>query len=639
MNDLTGLPDFSRVIASTSATMIAPFGGDCYSVLPRDLQLATNTDGSPKFELDLVRNLGDPSATGQYAELDFSIAGDFSLDAALSQVRTVSSAATVKPIVMDAGFGRLFATASAGTIPLPADMLAPVPLGWWTEDLARWTIRTSRDAGELIKGALNGQSSLLLGARVEASTSGVAPRLPVYAQFNPTTLLTSLLASHADRSISVAEIVSFFFSSPLSQYPVTLTAVPEGSQANLAQIMTDRIIATYADLAPSPAITDSAFVQFKPANQIDTATTRWDLNEPTLVMRPYIFTLDPFSSIRALNNATILASLVKEITVPALGIGLYSVDLTASLPPSRIGISALGARVELPPNLPTRPFSISKTALFTPPDDNGTVELTLGANETLEYTVTCFSVIAAGDFVQQYESSPQHHSEAWVQLSTGDFPLSFAHIIASSRLLDLANIDGVLSYQVGARGVQQAFKLSATNPDIAVAAPASATTSSISLQAVLLDGSVSLTLPAMALGRIQLDVNSFAGYGPHTATIECELSTGEAPLFIEFVAELQASDSLAIPGKVALTADQSNATWSYVATSPFHPGYYFRVAAVPGNPPVSWSGPYSSDTVLKLDARGAVITGPAVASLNSSSPAASTTRATDSDQAPSLVSQ
>jgi hypothetical protein len=638
MTDLTGLPDFSNVIASTAATMIAPFGGESYSVLPQDLQLAANADGSPKFELDLVQNLGDLSASGQYAELDFSIAGNFPLDAALSQARTTSPAATVKPITMDGGFGRLYATASAGTIPLPADMLTPVPLGWWSEDLARWTIRTSRDAGELIKGALSGQSSLLLGARVEASVPGVAPRLPVYAQFNPTTLLTSLLASHADRSIAVAEIFSFFFSAPLSQYPVTLTTVPGGSQASLAQIMTDRVVAAYASLTPSPGIADSAFVQFGPIDQIDTAATRWDLNEPTLVMRPWIFTLDPFSSIRALNNAAVLASLVKEITVPALSIGLYHVDLTASLPPSRVGISALGVRVELPPSPPARPFSISKTALFTPPGDSGSVDLTLGADETLEYAVTCFGVIAAGDFVQQYESAPQNHNETWVQLSAGDFPLNFAHVIASSRLLNLANIVGALSYQVGDRTVQQSFKLSAGSPDIAVAAPTTATACSIALQAVPLDGGAPLAPPAMALGQIQLDVNSFAGYGPHTVTVGCHLAAGDAPLFIEFIPELQAANSQAIPGKVALTSEQPSANWGYVAISPFHPGYCFRVAAAPGNPPVSWSVPRSSDAPLTLDLNGAVIPDSGLTSSNTSSPGAPVAGASDSDPVPSLVS-
>lgn len=637
MADLTGLPDFANMIVSTTANMFAPFGTGSYSVLPQNLQLATKADGSPKIELDLVQDLGDFSASGQYAELDFSIAGDFPLDTALTLARADSATATVKPITMDDGFGRLYASASAGTIPLPADLLNPVPLGWWSEDLARWTIRTSRDGGELIKGALNGQSSLLLGARVEVSVPGIAPRLPVYAQFDPGALLTTLLANHPDRSIGVAEIYSFFFSAPLSQYPASLTLVPEGSQAMLAQIMTDRVIAAYAALAPSPGVTDSAFVRFKPLDQIDTATTRWDLNEPALVMRPWIFTLDPFSSIRALNDAAVLAGIIKEINVPALSVGLYKVDLTASLPPSRNGISVLGARVEVPPNPPTRPFSISKTVVFTPPDDAGSLNFALGANESFNYTVKCFGVIAAQDYVQEYESVAQPHNEPWVQLAASDFPLNFAHVIASSRLLLLANIVGNLTYQVGNRTVQQSFKLSTANPEVAVAAPTNATASSIQLQAAPLDGSAPLALPAADLGRIELDVNSFPGYGPHTVTVQSQLKTGDAPLFIELISELQASSSQVIPGKVALTPDEPKTSWGYVATSPFHPGYCFRVAAAPGDPSASWSKPLSPDATLMVDATGVLIQESTVNPSNSSSPDFQAAAKTDSAPVPSLV--
>jgi hypothetical protein len=637
MADLTGLPDFAAMVTSSGATLIAPFGGGSYSVLPQQLQLAMNPDGSPKFELDLVQCLGDLTATGQYAELDFSLAGEYPLDAALSLARTTASAATVRPVTMDGGFGRLYATASTNTVQLSADMLAPIPLGWGIADLARWTMRMSRDAGELIKGALQGQSSLLLGARIEASVPGVAPRLQVYVQFDPTALLTALLGSHADGLIAVADIFSFFFSAPLSEYPVTLTAVPEGNQANLAQIMTDRVIAAYAALAPSPDVTDNAFVQFRAIDQIDTATTRWDLDEPTLVMRPWIFMLDPIGSMRALNNSAVLSSVVKETIVPTLELGLYRVDLTASLPPSRVGISAVGARVEMPPNPPARPFSISKTVLFAPPDDSGSVDLALGATEGLKYSVTCFGVIAAPGFAQQYESVAQTFTQTWAQLAQGDFPLSFAHVTVSSRLLSLATINGVLSYQVGTRAVQQRFTLDVNNPEITVAAPAASTGASIVLQGVPLDEGSPVLLPVAGLGRIQLDVNSFAGYGPHVVTIECHLDPGSVPLFIEFVPELQAANTQAIPGKVALTVEEASTTWGYVATSPFHPGYCFRMAAESDGSPAAWSAPRSSDGVLMLNGDGTVVPDSAAAMVNAASAVSPQVIASVSGQASSLA--
>src|SRR5665213_1864672 len=279
MADLSGYPDFGAPLASPEADLIAPFGQGAYSVLPRQLVLAMRPDGSPKFELDLVNCAGDFSAGGQYAELDFSLSGDYPLAGALALARQGAPTATVKPVAMDGGFGRLYATVTE--VALPADVLNPVPLGWWTADLAHWTTRLSSVSGELLKDALQAQSALLLGARVEASVAGVAPRLPVVAQFEPSTLLTALLAGRAARSMPVPDVLSFF-SAPMAALKVTLTALPACAEALLAQIMTDRMIASYATLTPAPAAMDPAYVQFRPLNSDDASTVSWDLNEPTL---------------------------------------------------------------------------------------------------------------------------------------------------------------------------------------------------------------------------------------------------------------------------------------------------------------------------------------------------------------------
>jgi hypothetical protein len=624
--DLTGLPDFDAIVSpphsvvNTLGDIIAPFDSGSYYVLPGQLQLATNPDGSPKFKLELMQYLGDVSASGQFAVLSFSLAGDFFLERALGAVRTATLSAAVKPVTIDSGFCRLYQTSTA--VSLPGDLLIPTPLGSLSGDLASWTIRMSRDAGELIKGALQGQTSLLLGARVEAAVAGVAPRLPVFVQFDPTALLTALLARFPDRTMAVADVLAFF-TAPVANYPLTLTAVPSGSEATLAQIMTDRVIAAYAALTPSPGINDTAFVRFLPMDQIETAITRWDLNEPTVVMRPWIYTLDPIGSMRVLNDPSLLANVLQEITIPTLSLGTRRIYVTASLPPSRVGIAATGVRLAMPSNPPTRFFPITETGTENSPIDvvsfgssapgsattAGYVDLMLGATEPLQYTVTCFALIAAGEFVQEYESAPQPHNENWLQVAAGDFPLTFAYVIARSQLLQLATIKGTLMYKVGQHQVQQPFKLTACNGgevEVSVAAPSVATGISIELQGVPLDGSSPIWLPATGPGRIELDVNSFTGYGPHAVTVRCNLGVGSTPVFIELISELEAGMPGALPGKIALTADLPSATWNYFASSPFHPGFCFRVAAAPGNAAAPWSAPCSPDTILRLDADGSV---------------------------------
>jgi len=447
---------------------------------------------------------------------------------------------------------------------------------------------------------------LLLGARIEAWMPGVAPRLQVLVEFDPSKLLTALLTGRSDRLMSIPDIMSFF-AAPAVASAATFTPAPDGSAAQLAQIMTDRVVAAYGDPAPSPRATDPAFVQFRPMAQINTAVTRWDLNAPAYAIRPLVMSFDPVSGMHILNDPAVLAKMVRDISVPALTLGMYRVDLTASLPRSRVGLEAIGARVELAPNPPARPFSVSKTTLFVAPDDRGFLELALAPAEALAFSVTCFAVIGAGGFVKEYDSTPRQHTEAWIQLDADGFPLAFAIIVASSELLHLATIKGVLTYQVEARELQQPFELAAADDErveVAVAAPAVATDVTMALTAVPLDGGSPVSLPIAAPGRIELDVNSFAGYGPHLVTVQGLLGAEAPPLFIELVTEPDANSAEHPPSKVALTSEQPTATWGYVATSPFRSGYCYRVAAAEGATPAAWSAPLSPDSVLVVNAVG-----------------------------------
>lgn len=597
MAELTGLPDFSMIRSTPDVAVVGPFGNGSYSVLPSELILAANGDGTPKFELSLVKRVEDFSASGQYAELDFSLIGSYQLDAGLTVARASDSGATVKPAEIGGGFGRLYETGSS--VQLPPELLTPVALRWWSSDLARWTTRISADAGELLKGALQGDSSLLLGARVDVFVNGVAPRLAVYAEFDPVALLSALIGARANRAMAVSDVLAFF-ATPAGSLPLTLTTLPPGCEAILAQILTDRVVAEYGALIPAPNLADPPYVQFKTAAEIDTGITRWDLAEPAAVWRPWVFTLDPIGSVKALNDPAVLAAVVKNVTVPALNIGFHQVDFTATLPPSRVGIAAVGARLSVPPNPPARTFSVEETVLFTPPDDEGSCRFTLGATETTQYDVTCFAVIAANDFAQQYESAATSHTEPWVQLGAGDFPLIFSHISASAQLLRLANVHGTQRYQIGTRQVQQDFTLTLDGAsEVTVAAPSQASELAIALEALPLDGAPAVALPTAGPGRIALDVNSFAGYGPHSVLIHATVNQGDA-LFAEFAPELIAATSNVRGAMFALTSDQPRASWSYFAMSPFHSGYCYRTAATADATPGPWSPARLPGAVLEL---------------------------------------
>ena len=110
-----------------------------------------------------------------------------------------------------------------------------------------------------------------------------------------------------------------------------------------------------------------------------------------------------------------------------------------------------------------------------------------------------------------------------------------------------------------------------------------------------------LTLPPLIPGRIELDVTVFREFGPHRIAIHSALESDRL-LALDFLAEERAAD--AVPDQIFLTVAQPNATWGYVASSPFRAGYQYRTSASGGVPAGTWSPVLSPFAALELDANG-----------------------------------
>lgn len=608
MAQLTGLPDFQACTSAGSVTMFAPFASGNYAVLPQQFVVAQDADGNPKFQLELIKRLGDFSNAGQYAVLDFALDGDFSLDDALTAVRSADANSTVVPISVNSGFARLYPTTDE-VVPT-ADLLAPVPLGWTGSDYVRWTMRLSMTAGELMKGAVLG-GSLLLGARIEFDVLGVAPRVPVAVEFDPTQLLPLLLSGRSTRQMAASDVLAVF-TGPAQNYPLKVIGTPSG---DFAEAVTSRIIAAYGSLVPSPGTTDPAYIAFKEPSQLEAGTVHWDLSQPGTGNRQWVLMLDPLVSLRAAAAKNGIDSLVKEVAISPLQIGFCNVDFTTNLPAHRVGVPALWVDVQVAANPPSRPSSINEQLTLTEPEDAGSVQFRLSPGEPLSFTLTGSAVVVAGQSEWQLPPDPpdpadppvsRQCSDVWVQLTAGDFPVTFAHVTAVSRLTALAKLTMVLTYTFKGQVVQQQFMLTASAPDIAVGIPRAASNASLAITATPGDGSSALTLPLMTPGRITVDVTSFREYGPHIIPIQANFNGSTNPLFLDLLREDQAIDTTDVSGKVVLTADQPSTTWGYVAASPFHAGYRYRRSGTTDNPPAPWSPVLSPFTPLAVNADGTI---------------------------------
>jgi hypothetical protein len=605
MNNLAGMPNLKAPLLAGELVLYPPYESGSYSLLPRQISVAVDAMGKPKFTLVLLKTSNPSDTAGQYAVLDLSLGGDFPLDPALQAARTATPDATVKPIIINRGYARLYATTA--TVQLPADLTVPVPLGWSGPDLGRWTTHLSVESGELIKGAIANQS-FPFSARIEFDFLGVVAPLGVGIEFDPRQLLTALLAGSSNRQLAYADLLKFF-TQPRENLPLTIQGALTNTGAGLFPVvLADRVATAYSVLAPSPSPTDSAVGQFTDPATLPVGKVQWDLSQPCPVLRQCVFLLDSLLE----SAAGVGPDLVREVSVPPLELGFYQINLTANLPANRIGVPALGVTLEIPAKPPFRAAAINQTLTFTPPQDQGSFSFQLSPGETLGYTISGFAVIAAGSQAQEYTSPPRPHGEAWIQLQSTDFPVQFSHLQASSRLLQLAQIEGIASYSGPGQTMAQSFTLSQQVPDVAVAVPAAAAmNAALTLTAVPADGSPPVALPVLPFGNTTIDLPSFREYGPHIIAITCAFEAGGAtdPVFIELIPDAEmnpAATQSSPPARRIFTPDQPGDSWGYVAGSPFRAGYRYRFAAAAGAPASAWSEVQSPFAPLVLTPKAAL---------------------------------
>jgi hypothetical protein len=569
--------DFGRPLQGGPAPLFAAFGVGPFAMLPRGARIAQR-NGAPALSLSLVRQSDRPGEAGDYAVLDLEVEEDLPLDEALALVRDAHGDATIAPAPVALGFARL--TSAGSAVALPADALAPVPLGWSAAGGARWTAYLSLDSGELIKGGLlNGAA--LFGAWLELSFAGVAARAAATAAFVPAALVEALLPEGGSRAIGTSQLLE-----RLSGAGLPLDIDGGLSPTTVAQPICDRLLSSYAVLIPAAAAGGSPCFRFDADLPLEQIT--WDLQAPADGVRAITLTLDPLAP------SEDQAALIREVVIPPLDLGFREVVATANLPRARSGVPAIGVRLSLPPDPPERPSGINQTATFTPPDDLARVDFRLGLNEDLAYTVTPFALLVAGAVVAELDGDARPGVGPWLRTQPNDFPVRFAHITASDRLLAQATIAGALTYTWNGRSASQAIALQPGSAEAAVAAPAAARDASITLTARAASGAAA-TLGPLPLGVIRLDLPSFSGYGPHRIAIAAQLPADAPPLDVDL-----SSEDGAAQGSVTLTASSPMSQWGYVAGSPFASGYHYRARGG------AWSAPLPFGASLMLKADGSM---------------------------------
>lgn len=591
---LEGMPDFQAPLQNKGVTVLAPFQDQgTYTLLPTGLGIARQADGIGDFHLGIVRPENPLLPPKPHGMLDFRLQAVFPMEEGLAVVRAQKAGAVLEQAVFRDGFVQLFPVGELkGTAP---QLFVPRPINFQGLGVARFFCDLDIASALLVKDMLTANTAPLR-AQAHLEVWGVAPRLPQQVSFDPATFLQYLhTKTGADGRISRAELVGAFTAA--NDVPWTVQGKIDDLAA-FAECMADHVRARFASLA-APIQADSAPLLALPAaDQFGSGAFSWDLNEPIATGRIVSLDFDPLAAARELVSTRGIDAVVSMDTVQRLQTGIVSLAVTANLPLMRQGVLSLGVTTKVPPKMPFRPQEINSTLELEEPGDSGSVQVQLSPKEKFAYRYQTFVILQDSTGMRRLEGDETTHEGEQLELNISDFPVNFVSLEAADRLLATGTVSGTLRYD----DAQSSFSLTASQPRLALAVPRDAS-ATLEFQFQSVDKAHVLHLGPAPAGATHLDLSSFREYGPQTLDVRCTFHDGAALLAIDLLPE-GASDTPNNITVIGMTPNSPQKQWTWFATSPFAPGYRYRIHTNQGegNP---WSDVRSPFEPLLLDSAAA----------------------------------
>jgi hypothetical protein len=572
MGAFWGLPDFGARQPTGDFEICASYEPGPYLLWPNDLAVGLLAPGRPDFQIVLVRS---SEGGADYGVFELGIGRQQDTDGALAWLRGVDAKATVAAAPFQSGFIRL--VAGPDLITVPPDLQQPSPIGWGGINATRWSFKLSPDSALILKAGLT--STIVLTARAEVEVAGVAPRVPSTAVFDPSKLLAPLVPADATSRQIPRTMLDAYFNDSLSNLPgLSLEGNPAPDRQAFALAMADRVRMRFGRFVPSPGGAGPSYLEL--AADVPSGTFRWNLAEPIQVLRPWVFTLDPFKAARDLAKVSGIDALYHEVTTTPVPFGFFQVDVSALLPPVRLGLIDLGAVIEVAAKPPFRPQLETHTVPFTPPEDHAVVQLRLSPLERLHYQSRTYAEVVESTGVRRLDDDPIDQTDEAIRFQPHDFPVDLLEMSGDPSLFALATLSGTLSYAgPDATQASTTFSLSAAQPKVSVALPRDAVQAAITVTAKPVPSAGAPAGATIALGPLPavgqlFTLGSFTEYGLHKVSIGCTFAADSAGVYaIDVVADGRPETDLVT---FFLTRDNPTADWSYVATSPFAAGYRWR---------------------------------------------------------------
>jgi hypothetical protein len=549
-------------------------------VLPQTMTMAVRPDGSPDFQIDLVR-ARDASLAG-YGAIDLRVRPGVDLDSA----RRALGDDDVQIGGVRGGWLRLLVREpgkTGGTTVVPPLAFAPNGLG-----VVRLAAMLTAEAASLLKNALV-EGIVLVEAWAELCVDGVSPRVDATVEIDVDALRRALPADASSAPVRRSDVIAALVK------PGVLSGAPAAGDAlEIADAVADRLRVLAATLVPSPG-TD--VVEWWALRLEDgQARLRWDLREAVTATRVHPLRFDPVALVRQATAAGGLDRLVVTRDVIDLRTGDVPVLVTANIPEKRSPVFRCGVDLDAPARLPDRPSAIRETIELEPPLDRRDVLMRFSARESPEYGVQTFVVVQTNGGVREWRSARVAHTGRDVRLTPDDFAVRFLPVQASPQLLAAGDVAVTATWD----GDSQHLAIADAAGDTLVVPRAAATVTCTCV--VTKDGRAIRADAPVGDGPIVLDLPLFRESGSHAIDIVVTFADGPSLVAIELKPEAAADRDAVV---VSFTPAAATRRWTWLASSPFTPGFRYRLFTA-GAAPGPWSAPQSPFDALHLDARALV---------------------------------
>ena len=541
--------------------------------VPDRLTLETDRQGAPQLLLALVRQPGGGFVGGRL-ELGLAVQADPSgIAQALvgAKVRSAVALANVRHavITVSAALGPL------GSTPLaPPQVLAGESLG-----VVR-AVLTLDAAGATLAARLIEDATLPVNAAVQVLFVAAAPRIPIVLTYDPRRIVQWLAARFGEE----ARLTAADLGRALDEALGTSDLRVDGDFRSLDPVLRATTLGLrFSGRVARRPLSNPAALQLVPSGSVAHGRERLDLAARGAVTTELALAMDPLGVARGMRGGD-LRSLVRRVDVEPLSTGRARVTLTANLPEPIAGLQALVADFRVPEAPPFRPVGETVSVSLGEPHRSGQAELRLFPGERLSGQARLRALVDSGGTGAEFEGAWREAEGDHVLLGIQDFPVPLLVVRALRSLLDHAVVDisGAATVRLDRHTPAAAVPLvnDAVPPQIVVRP---------------LEGGRDIRIEPGDARRLDLDTVMLPGFGLHQA----RLTTSDAkPFMFEWRPE---ADEAASPSALRMGADRLEAEVSWVAVSPFRPGFVWRTVREGVAGP--WSAPVlpADDLVVRIE--------------------------------------